>query len=708
MSNATEIYNKLVSDNRLDSGWAHFLREKAKKADFNFEKAKGWVAVGMAWKSAGGYTADNLNFPGTFEGLSRLGAAVYQGGHGREVAQKDNGAITEHSGAGFFIHQADDPEVVFGAIAPYISLGMSIEEVKRTVIMTAAKPNEGAEASSQKRQGSTQRYGIGIVKTSNTLNKELKTLAAGLSARGYNNLSSEILKLSELEVTRGRNAAAHVARVLVSNNNLDAGWATFLQGKAAAGKLDWGKILGWIAMGMIWKAAGGWTQGGLTFPGTFQGLSEAGMAWSGSKEGNRVRETGGGFALEGSDDPKPILEYLIKLPGMDDVSGYAQAQAAVDTLGVNEGMLKVDIQGRQQAGRQEAIRPEEQEPVARQEGGQGETGEGRGSSGEGRGEGRVDWTNVQRKLHQMGGARVDGNRLKDDSHWGDNTAHAWGQVTDGAARPSNPNSAMETLEEIEEEREREQERTARQAPIDRQLLAAYVMYDEDKLSLASRDGLLDSAGLTVADSYEKAQDLIDDITRDRVTELYNTDKAAYGAADGNDERNFRIILTGFLRRKLAEDDSSDSGSTEISLRDYYNPGGTNIFMRKTDGTLFYGMRNGDRDVLYPIENRTQTRGGGPDYLNLREQRKMLREVRREHARGSDRYRAYQDIIQGQRKFETGERNIFDPSGRGERGEGQREEGRDALRDTSDSGRTRKQRRQERRQQRRQRRSDRRG
>jgi hypothetical protein len=322
------------------------------------------------------------------------------------------------------------------------------------------------------------------------------------------------------------------------------------------------------------------------------------------------------------------------------------------------------------------------------------------------------WSEVQIRLTQMGGKREDGESLRIDGIWGDNTNHAWGQVTNGATRPSNPDSAMETLEEIEEEIEeekiREQDGAARQEDIPRSLLAAYLMYDEDRLSLAGRDGLFGSAGLTVADSHEKAQDLIDDITSDRVTELYNTDKAAYGAADGSDERNFRIILTGFLRRKLAEDDSSDSGSTEISLRDYYNPSGTNIFMRKTDGTLFYGMRNGDRDVLYPIENRTQTRGGGPDYLNLREQRKMLREVRREHRRGSDRYMAYQDIIQGQRKFETGERNIFDPSGRGERGEGQREEGRAALRDTSDSGRTRKQRRQERRQKRQQRRSERRG
>lgn len=530
---------------------------------------------------------------------------------------------------------------------------------------------------------------------SNTLNNELKTLAAGLSARGYNNLSSEILKLSAQEYTFGRNAAAEVSRQLVSNNNLDAGWTSFLERKAAAGKLDWGKILGWIAIGIIWKSVDGWRQGGFIFPGTYEGLARAGMAWSGSQEGHRVRQTEGGFLLEQSDDPKPILEYLISLQGMDLVSSYAQAQQLVNTSGVNEGMLRVDVQGRQQA---QVL--EEQDPVARQEGGQGETGEGRGSSGEGTEEGRVSWAAVQRKLDQMGGTRQDGDPLRDDGIWGNNTAHAWGQVTDGAGRPSNPDSAIEALEAIEE---REQRSAARQEEVDRRLLVAYVMYDEDRLDLTNRDGTLATTGMSVAGSFEDAQDLVDDLDERRVTQLYNTDKIAYGEEEGNDERNFEIILKGFLRRKLDEDQrpTETQEQPEISLREYFNPSGTNIFMRKSDGALFYGMRDGDRNVLFPLENRTQTRGGGPDYLNLREQRKMLREVRREHDRGTDNYMAYKDIIQGQRKFETGERNIFQPRGRAERGGAQRQSGRETLERTRGGGEnlTRRQRRQKRRERR---------
>jgi|14_taG_2_1085336.scaffolds.fasta_scaffold20684_2 hypothetical protein len=240
------------------------------------------------------------------------------------------------------------------------------------------------------------------------------------------------------------------------------------------------------------------------------------------------------------------------------------------------------------------------------------------------------WVAVQKKLNELGAS------LKTDGWWGPLTSAAWNKLTKEnttSAVPADmkPTEALAKLQKLSPAAKTvpQAEQTETATATSDALLSAYVKFPtgDGRLNLSHRDSLYKNVAKRTPETMPEYAAL-SSTWKKRIGDLYKKDEAV------NPE--MELILGMPAEAKSAK---PTFNSSEFFAVD-------NIRMRKSDGALFYVANPNDQNTISPLSQRD------PEFLNLREQRRMMAEIRREEKSPAKR-RLYRQKISGQRKRKRG-------------------------------------------------------
>ena len=204
-------------------------------------------------------------------------------------------------------------------------------------------------------------------------------------------------------------------------------------------------------------------------------------------------------------------------------------------------------------------------------------------------------------------------------------------------------------------------------------LTNYLKYSGERLTLPARDALVGKFGVPGPATEAIATTLMSR-GKPQVLEAFNSDKES--------NPDLAMQVDHWAKNDGAEGETGETEGTgeEANLNDYYHGDGTSVYMRKSDGELFYQVAGeGGAMELLPLANRTRDdRARGDDFLSPREQRILMRTIRQAPGMTRDRRKALKRMIIGTRQQETGRRNIFRPEARRRRGRGRVRRNRERL------------------------------
>lgn len=252
----------------------------------------------------------------------------------------------------------------------------------------------------------------------------------------------------------------------------------------------------------------------------------------------------------------------------------------------------------------------------------------------------ITLSDVQSKMIRMDARNIDGTPLVTDGDWGKNTSAAWNKLTGDATTATvpvdlTPTEALKKLTDIASSTAAPATPAAtsesQASAVSASTLGAYWKFpEEDKLlNLTKRDALLKEIGRTTKTS--KPYSGYTPASQAKISAAY--------LEDIKTNPNMEMILEDSANQESAQ------AKPQFNASDFFAT--DDIRMRKSDGGLFYVPDPAKPNTIAPLSQRS------PDFLNQREQRRLMAEVRREFRSDPAKRRMYRQKISGQRKSERG-------------------------------------------------------
>ena len=258
-------------------------------------------------------------------------------------------------------------------------------------------------------------------------------------------------------------------------------------------------------------------------------------------------------------------------------------------------------------------------------------------------QGSANWTDVQNKLNALGAKDSDGNQLDPDGKWGPKTSRAWNDATKEKTTATQstdltPVQALARLNQIAPAQPAQPAQTQTANATKATIYNAYMKFPDGdpEMVLAARNDFYKAAKRTVND-IEDYNDL-NNAQKDYIHKAYLADKAK------NPKMEMKLQ---FYRPQAAA-----PATPTFNSADFISDG--NLYMRKTDGEVFYASDPSKPNKLTPLSERSIKRDG-TSYLTNIEQRKLMRRVRQELPGPSNAAarRMYRQSIAGQRRSSRG-------------------------------------------------------
>lgn len=254
------------------------------------------------------------------------------------------------------------------------------------------------------------------------------------------------------------------------------------------------------------------------------------------------------------------------------------------------------------------------------------------------------WVAVQKKLNKLGYTDKYNDELKPDGWWGELTESALTRAGVTTTKAAGPQAALDLLNgkagaaEAGAKAAEAKELTQGQ----KDTLLKYLLYD-GKIAVSKRPKAPGGKAWTV----ELASKYINDAKWGLdIWGLYNSEPK-------KTELEYDLFALDTPSAKT----EAEEGSSTVSADEFYNPQGTNIWMLKRDGSLYWAPK-GDTGKMMPLTNRTSRLSGNNNEtgsMSHREGRAMIRLLKGEVKSGNITDAQRDDYISGYRAQRSEER-----------------------------------------------------
>jgi hypothetical protein len=251
--------------------------------------------------------------------------------------------------------------------------------------------------------------------------------------------------------------------------------------------------------------------------------------------------------------------------------------------------------------------------------------------------GRI-WGPVQTRLNELDQKDEHGRVLTTEGIWGPNTQHAWDNATNNADKPSTVEAALAALSGATTAPEEPGAQT-----LSKEKVMIWLKYDGEGLELPNRDARVAQLGAPAGPADEDdAKQLTEEGNMPDTVTAYNNDLEA--------NPNMELVIGRWAR--LNRDGGTTDDTTEVNLEDYFHHPDSNIYMKKSDGSIHYL----EGEAVEPIANRgTQGHDEGQNRMTFKEGRQMrrvLREAVDSQEITEEQKRSYINMIRGTRRADT--------------------------------------------------------